>query len=71
MTRKAGEQMGEPQAAICNKICKLRFQIGWDEKGYFLNQVAGNPNHPLHPRVDSSKIPTLTRLIPEEEKRNL
>ena len=43
-----------------DKICKFKFQISWDEKGYFLNLTAGNPYHAFHPKVDPSKIPILS-----------
>jgi hypothetical protein len=36
-----------------------------------LNQVAGTPHHTFHPTIESSKVFIPSRLIPEEEKRNL
>ena len=52
-------------------ICKFKFQISWDSKGFYINPTSGNPNHSHHPIVDPSKIPVPTRLIPDKEKANL
>ena len=69
--RDAARRCSTKLALSRDKICKFKFQISWDEKGYFLKQTSGNPNHEFHPKIDPSNIPIPTRLIPENEKANL
>jgi hypothetical protein len=45
--RASSRRLSTKRALDPNKICKFRFQIGWDGKGYFLNQVAGKHISPL------------------------
>lgn len=52
-------------------VCNFKFNIGWDSKGYFLIQTAGSPVHNGHPKIEASKIPIPSRLIPKAEIENL
>jgi hypothetical protein len=51
--------------------CPFKFVIGWDEKGYYLLQSAGNHRHVGHPKTDPEKTSIATRLLSEEEKEAL
>ena len=69
--RSAARRSTTKRAISKEQICKFKFHIGWDSKGFFLNQIAGTPYHSSHPKVDPSTIPIPSRLIPEQEKDNL
>ena len=69
--RSAARRSTTKRAVTKQQICKFKFHVGWDSKGFFLNQIAGTPFHSSHPKVDPSSIPIPTRLIPEDEKNNL
>jgi hypothetical protein len=47
--------------------CPFKFVIGWDEKGYYLIQTAGNHKHVGHPKTDPEKTSIATRLLSKEE----
>ena len=69
--RKASRRCSTKRAIDKNNICKFKFQISLDSKGFLLNQVSGTVYHTSHPKVDPASVPIPTRLIPEDERKNL
>jgi len=70
--RSLARRTSTKRALELDECCHFSFQqVGWDQYGFYLNPRADNATHSFHPRVDTSKLPLPSALIPPEKRHNL